>query len=144
MKWMEWSLCLLLGILAIADYKNKKIPLWSVLAVFAIGLLNLHLQYYREWKNILSGSGVGVIICILSKATGNRIGMGDGFIIAAIGMLMGLRATLFCTGAAFLLASVAALFLLCIKRVGRNYNIPFVPYIFAAYVLTICTLGGRG
>lgn len=138
MKWMEWSLCLLIGILAIADYKNKKIPLWSVLAVFVIGLLNLHLQHYREWENALGGSGVGVIICILSKATGNRIGMGDGLIIAAIGMFMGLKITLFCTGAAFLLASVAALFLLCIKRVERNYNMPFVPYIFAAYVLTIC------
>lgn len=144
MRWIEWSLCLLLGILAIADYKNKKIPLWSVLAAFVIGFLNLHLQHYEEWENVLEGISIGVIICILSKATGNRIGSGDGLIIAVIGMFMGLRATLFCTGAAFLLASVAALFLLCIKRAGRNYNMPFVPYIFAAYVVTICALGGKG
>lgn len=48
MKWIEWSLCLLLGALAITDSKNKEIPIWSIVPVLCIGILNLHLQHYRD------------------------------------------------------------------------------------------------
>ena len=107
MKWIEWSLCLLLGALAITDSKNKEIR-------------------------------VRVTLCLLSKATNSRIGMGDGFVIAEIGMFMGAKLTFFCMSAAFFLASFAALFLLCRKKAGKNYKMPFIPYIFAAYTIIIC------
>lgn len=145
MKWIEWSLCLLLGALAITDSKNKEIPIWSIVPVLCIGILNLHLQHYRDWKSILGGISVGVTLCLLSKATNSRIGMGDGFVIAEIGMFMGAKLTFFCMSAAFFLASFAALFLLCRKKAGKNYKMPFIPYIFAAYTIIICMQrGGKG
>lgn len=145
MRWIELSLCFLLGALAITDYKSRKIPLWPIALVLGIGILNLHLQHYRGWVSILEGAGAGVTLCILSKATGNGIGLGDGLVIAVIGIFMGARLTFFCMSVAFFLASLAALFLLCRRKGGRNYRIPFIPYIFAAYVIMLCIQrGGRG
>lgn len=145
MNWIQLSLCLLLGALAIADYKNRKIPVWPIAAALCIGILNLHLQHYRDWKSIAGGAGTGIALCMLSKVTDNRIGIGDGLVIAVIGMFMGAELTFFCMGIAFFLTSFAALFLLWIKKRGKNYKIPFIPYIFAAYIMTICMqAGGKG
>lgn len=145
MEWIELPLCLLLGALAITDYKNKRIPLWTIVSVLCIGILNFFLQYDRDWKSILAGTGMGVTLCILSKITGNRIGMGDGLVITVIGMFMGVKLTFICMSTAFFLASFAALFLLCIKKAKRNYKMPFIPYIFAAYTIMICMQrGGSG
>lgn len=145
MKWIELPLCLLLGALAITDYKSRKIPLRVIVSVLCIGILNLFLQYDRDWKSILGGTGTGVVLCILSKATGNRIGMGDGLVITVIGMFMGLKFTFICMSAAFFLASFVALFLLFMKKAGRKYKMPFIPYIFAAYIILICMQrGGNG
>lgn len=145
MEWIELPLCLLLGALAITDYKSKKIPLRTIVPVLCIGILNLFLQYDRDWKSILGGTGMGVALCILSKAAGNRIGMGDGLVITVIGMFMGLKRTFICMSGAFFLASLVALFLLFIKKAERKYKMPFIPYIFAAYIIMICMQrGGNG
>ncbi len=145
MEWIELPLCLLLGALAITDYKSKKIPLWPIVAVLCIGILNLFLQYGRDWKSILGGAGMGVTLCIFSKTTGNRIGMGDGLVITVIGMFMGVKLTFICMSIAFFLASFAALFLVCIKKAERKYKMPFIPWIFVAYTMMICMQrGGNG
>lgn len=145
MEWIELPLCLLLGALAITDYKSKKIPLWPIVTVLCVGILNLFLQYGRDWKSILGGAGMGAAICILSKATGNRIGMGDGLVITVIGIFMGVKLTFICMSGAFFLASLVALFLLFIKKAGRKDKMPFIPYIFAAYIILIyMQRGGNG
>ena len=109
MKWIELSLCFLLGALAITDYKSRKIPLWPVVPVLGIGILNLQLQHYRDWISILGGTGAGIFLCIISKVTGSRIGIGDGLVIAVIGIFMGAKLTFFCMSTAFFLVSFAAL-----------------------------------
>lgn len=76
MEWTQFALCILLGALAVADYKKREIPLWPVAAVLCIGILNLHMQHYRDWKNVLGGIGVGAVLLLLSKATSGRIGAG--------------------------------------------------------------------
>lgn len=145
MEWTQFALCLLLGALAVADYKKREIPLWPIAAVLCIGILNLHMQHYRDWRNVLGGIGVGAVLLLLSKATSGRIGAGDGLVIMAVGIFAGLRSTLLCLCAAFFLASFGALFLLCVKRAGKDHKMPFIPYIFAAYILTVCMqTGGSG
>lgn len=145
MEWTQFALCLLLGALAVADRNKGKIPLWPIAAVLCIGILNLHMQHYRDWRNVLGGMGVGAVLLLLSKAINGRIGAGDGLVIMAVGIFAGLRSTLFCICAAFFLASFGALFLLCVKRAGKDHKMPFIPYIFAAYILTVCMqTGGSG
>lgn len=141
---MDWkidlikpALCLLLGALAIVDHKLKNIPVWPVTAALCTGMINIYLNTNGEWVRALSGMAIGGILCVLSKLTKSRIGMGDGLITAVIGIYMGTRFTFICISTAFFLASITALFLICLKRVGKNHKIPFIPYIFAGYIITI-------
>lgn len=142
MERIQLVLCLLLGALAVTDRKKGKIPLWPIAAVLCIGILNLHMQHYRDWENALGGMGVGVALFFLSKAANGRIGEGDGLVIMAVGIFAGIRSTFFCICAAFFFASFGALFLLCVKRTEKDHKMPFIPYIFAAYLLTVCIQTG--
>lgn len=142
MEWIQPALCLLLGALAILDQKDKKIPVRPIAAVLCMGVLHLCLNHYKDWESMLGGAGVGVVIYLLSKITNKQIGAGDGLVIGAIGIFAGVKATLFCTFAAFFFASFAAIFLILVKKAGKKYKMAFIPYIFAAYALTICMQTG--
>lgn len=131
---------LLLGALSVAayiDYKEKKVYLWVMLLLGSIGIV-LHLFYQTPslW-DMLAGAGIGVAVMLLAALTRECIGVGDGVVLFVSGIFLGFQKNLELFLTALFLSGCAALFLLVIRRKGRGYRIPFVPFLAAAYLIQL-------
>ncbi len=127
-------LLLVLAGAAYEDLKEKRIHVFIPVGAAAIGLL-LHLLWrQRTFGDVLLGMAVGVAVLLPAVLGRGSIGAGDGMILAACGIFLGFWANLTLLMTALMFAGMAALFLLVIKRKGRNYRMPFVPFLLAAYL----------
>lgn len=132
---------LLLGVLAWLDIRTKKVSLVLV-GILAVMMLGMRIASFE------TGSGTGIWIAKLfvgllpggislfcSYITRGQIGMGDGFVLAALGLGLGFRNVMVLWGVALCMAAVFAIFLLVFKRAGKKTELPFVPCLFLGYVL---------
>jgi leader peptidase (prepilin peptidase)/N-methyltransferase len=131
-----------LALSAIQDIKNKKIIVWPMTAAFAGGLTRCLISGQPEIAAALSGAGIGGILCLISQLSKKEIGMGDGMVAAVIGIYMGIKFTLICIALAFFLIFPAALSAYCFRKSGGKYSMPFIPFVFLGYLLTLCINGG--
>ena len=62
------------------------------------------------------------------------IGRGDGYLLCVAGVYLGIAGTLSLLSGALFLCAIWSLLLLAIKKAGKKTEIPFVPFLLAAYV----------
>lgn len=127
----------LLGVLAVTayqDWREQKISIYLPCAAGIVGLL-LYL-FYREHTltDLLMGMGIGVAMLLIAWLGRECIGAGDGVMLMASGTFLGFWGNLELLFAALFLAAIVALFLLVIKRKGRSYRMPFLPFLLVAYL----------
>ncbi len=132
--WQEAVFFLVLTLLAYQDYREKKVNLIIILisGVAAAAAQAIAGQYTAG--NLIAGIGVGAAVCLLSAVTKGKVGMGDGLVIVLGGVFLGFEQNFMLCMAALYLAGAAALFLFFMKKRGRNYRMPFVPFVWTAYV----------
>lgn len=141
MNFINIALGILLLSLAIEDFRKKKIMVLPVAAAFLLGILHLAINDSLELKSAIGGAGIGVILCILSWVTKKQIGLGDGLVTAVMGIYMGMKFTLLSLCMAFFLVSPTALILCCLKKVKKKDRLPFIPFLFLGYVITVWMKG---
>lgn len=131
-----------LAALAAEDFKNKSVKTWHIAAMLLPGILYAALYRYGGEESsltillfLLADLVPGLILCLLSKLTRRGIGMGDALVTMVIGIYMGTRFAFICLCAAFFLASPAALLLYCLKKKQKTARIPFLPFLFAGYIM---------
>lgn len=133
-----------LAVLSICDIKRKSVPLWLVWAgmIFAAAV-SLHggirgeINMLQLCKSLIPGT----VLLILAGATG-KAGCGDGIIVMALGLAAGYETCLFTLFGGLILIALFSGGLLIIKKANRNTKIPFVPFLTAGWLLTVC--GKRG
>lgn len=127
-------LLLILAGAAYEDYKEKQIHLYLTLVAAAAGIIWNLLFREMTLKDILLGAAVGGLLLLIAWIGRGSVGAGDGIMLTVSGLFVGFwgNAVLFMTALGMI--SVTALFLLVIKRRGRNYRLPFVPFLLAAYL----------
>lgn len=124
----------LLGIAGIMDIKWKKVNLLVFIPFIVAGILCNLIYKVISPASILGGMAIGILILIISFVTRGKIGSGDGAILIVTGLFLGFFDNLFMLlSAAFLVAIVGAVFLL-IKGVNKNYEIPFIPFLFISFI----------
>lgn len=123
-----------LGVHSIEDIKDRKITVTFTLFCGIVGIL-LHLLFQNESIfSMLLGMISGVGILALGYLTGGKIGYGDGILFMLTGLYLGLEQNLILMMLSFTLAGIWGLFWM-IGRWGRkNDRIPFVPFLFVAYM----------
>lgn len=130
----------LLGALVMAayrDYREKKVYLCGMLLLASVGIF-LHLLYRTpSLPDMLAGAGVGVVVIVIAALTGECIGIGDGVVLLASGIFLGFWRNLELFLTALFFAGCAALFLLVVKRRGRKYRLPFLPFVAVAYLIQL-------
>ena len=114
---------LLLGIFAVTAYRDWKEQMICVYVPLAAGIagLVLHLMLpTQKLTDLLLGAGIG-----------------DGAMLMASGIFLGFwrNVELFLT--ALMLIVPAALFGLIVKHRRKDYRMPFLPFLFAAYVFQL-------
>lgn len=129
-----------LGICGLQDVRRHRISRWLLLSG---GILAAALQIgpgSLEWWDFWGGVLPGIFLLLVSFVTREALGYGDGFAVMAAGMFLGLRVTLEVLLLAFLMTAVVSGVLLAVKKVRRNYELPFLPFLWAAAVLCLIFL----
>lgn len=127
----------MLGICSWDDLWKRQIHL-AVLAVFSILGVLFHLYYgSRTTWDLLGGVGIGLLLYFVSLLTGEKIGKGDAFLVMATGIYLGIRDNLLLLWIGSLLAGMTGLFLYVIRKKRPKDQLPFVPFLFVAYLVLL-------
>jgi leader peptidase (prepilin peptidase)/N-methyltransferase len=137
-------LCLM--ILSIWDVRYKKIPLILIIGGSVIGIIIGIFRLEFGWKIPLFGALIGFFFVFLSFILKEKIGYGDGLIIAMTGIYVGFENTMGIVIVSFLCIFPVAL---CIyiknhvqKANSKNIEIPYIPFLFFSYVIFL--MNNRG
>lgn len=77
----------------------------------------------------------GVLFLILAEITKEQIGFGDGMILGVLGNILKAEEMIFILGSAMMLLMLYSVFLLQIKKVFENCQIPFLPFLWISHTL---------
>lgn len=88
------------------------------------------------WKNIW-GLIPGLGVLLLSVIIPGSIGKGDGYLLCISGLALGVQCcfSILCYG--LFLAGGTAAVLLAVHKVKRDTKLPFAPFLFGGFVLTV-------
>lgn len=128
MYWSEGIMLLFLGVGAWFDIKDRTLPIWYILCFALAGILCNGLFRYQKISELLIGALVGIVFLFLGKITKESIGYGDGLGITVMGIFQGsslLLSLLF----AFGLSSGYGIWKLWVKKVPKDEQIPFFPFL---------------
>ncbi len=120
------------------DLAHRIIPdaisLPGILAGFACSFLVPEISWTDSLAGILIGGGLLYIVTWGYYLVTKRVGMGGGDIklLAMIGAFLGWRAIPFVIFISALTGSVIGVIFILIKGAGRNYQIPFGPFLAVA------------
>lgn len=138
--WVEILLFLLLAICAVCDGLEKKIPLavvWIGIAV-AIALQMQEISGEKSWVSITLSVLPGAIFWMLSLITGEKVGYGDGWMLIMIGLFTGLWRCFLILLVGLVSESLVVLTLLAFRRISRDRQIPFAPFLLFGMGVVVC------
>ncbi len=137
---MKLVLGTLLFLCAVQDILRKKIYLWMIGAGAIATLLCLPYCTKLPMLDRIGGLIIGLCIILLSMITAGKIGTGDGALLCITGLGLGFWRNLELFGAALFLAAAVSIILLIFRLADRRRSIPFVPFLFAGYLILIITV----
>ncbi len=128
-----YIIALLIMLMAsVEDLARKEISMWII--IFG-GVISLFMSIWRFIveaygpKDIVEGLIPGIIILVLAFISREGIGYGDGLLLLTIGPVFGIKSEVIGLMIAFFTSGIVSAFLLMIKRTGKRYTIPFVPFM---------------
>ncbi|MDE7208194.1 MAG: A24 family peptidase [Lachnospiraceae bacterium] len=142
-------IAVVIGVLLFAagvmDLKSKTISRRLILALavasLAGALINVFVgKEFGVWE-VVGGVLIGVCAIGLSMISREQIGRGDGLVIAAIGLMLGFRRCLFAVCMASIIMTLVSVIILILRKGNRNTRLPFIPALFAGYVMCMTAAG---
>lgn len=139
--WVEVIMWILMGICAVCDVVRKEIPLavvWLGMIVAVLFRIQGITEGQAGWLMLVFSLLPGVIFWILSFITKEKVGYGDGWMLAMIGLFVGVWECLVILLAGLIMESVMALILLAAKKITGDRKIPFAPFLLLGMGATMC------
>lgn len=129
---------------AIQDLIRKKIKVWIVvvwgLLICICILLSSEISLFSRVMSLSLGIG----LLIISKATGGKIGMGDGLVVCITGIGLGFWSNFELFALALILAAIFSIGLLVFRLADRKKSIPFLPFMFLSYLIQYISVWSQG
>lgn len=125
----------MLLVCGLQDIKMKRFYTWMVLLGAILIAACVPFSSTITIGARLWGSSIGLVVILISILTQGKIGMGDGLILCVTGISLGLWNNLELFLTALLLSAILSIILLVAKKVDRKQGIPFVPFIFMAFLI---------
>jgi prepilin signal peptidase PulO-like enzyme (type II secretory pathway) len=135
-KWMYCLAGIYIAWMAVVDLIRKEIPVLPGLICGGVILLT-QLLSGNNWLFRLSGMVIGIALLLLNRITKGKIGAGDALVYTVTGAALGFTRNLELLMLSLLFASLAAIALIVIRHVGRNYAMPFIPFTAVAYGMVV-------
>ena len=133
--WIELALLLFLAAAACEDYRCRKLPAALICAGGAAGLVLRFLFDREDLQDMILGIGIGAVMLLISYATREALGYGDGLLMGAAGIYLGGVHTLVLLMCSLLTAAIGSIVLLGTKRKKGKDQIPFAPFVLGGFVL---------
>ena len=132
---------ILIAICTVSDIMTRTLPVWliglgGVVAAsvsYALGALSI--------VQILFGVMLGGVIFLFAFFSKQSVGYGDALLFMAIGAGIGVFREVFLMWTSFLAAGLFGVILMIIRHKSKDYELPFVPFLSAAYALMVCMEG---
>ena len=80
----------------------------------------------------------GIGFFLLSFLTREKVGYGDGWVLLMIGLFSGFSRCFMILLIGLLLESMVAIILLALKKIQRDREIPFSPFLLLGMGVTLC------
>jgi leader peptidase (prepilin peptidase)/N-methyltransferase len=138
--WVEILLFLFLAICAVWDAVNKKIPLivvWIGMAA-AVILRAAGVIETESWRMMGAALLPGFLFWVISYVTREKVGYGDGWILLLIGLFAGAEKCIAALMTALFVESIFLIILLALRKINRDKEVPFVPFLLVGLGVIIC------
>lgn len=150
-----------MGIMSVQDIRQRKVSMWLIFLLGATGsvllVVNLSGAAWPDWshtasdpdqtavlsdikgywQSYLAGVLPGAVLWMAGKVSGNRIGSGDGYVLMALGLHLGLWNVVNCLLYGSVFCAIAGAVLLALKKKNKQDALPFLPFLTAGYIITI-------
>ena len=124
---------LILTAMSLHDILKRKVPVRllvcmviPVLASAAIAITGGRIG--EKLIVMLVGVIPGALLILIGHITG-KVGMADGIVLCALGILEGARGALVILAMGSLILSLVSMILLALKKVRRETRLPFIPFL---------------
>ncbi len=121
--------------LAAEDMFKKSVPLF----LLAAGAIPAAVSFFTGQRPSLADRGLGLaaglVLLLVAKLSKEMIGFGDSAVLSIAGITLGLRMTAVMTALSLFLLLIYAVEMLASGRLHRKSKVPFLPFVFAGYVL---------
>ena len=134
---MEIVVGLFLSICGYSDLKRREISLLIVGAFFVFGVIVQVIWVPLSPLEWIGGMAVGGGIFIAGAVTREAIGYGDAWVIGVLGLFLGVFTVIELLLIALTLSALMSAALLLCRKIGRKTRLPFVPFLFVAYIIWI-------
>ncbi len=125
----------ILGYFSWEDVRKRSIHLVPlILAAMAGVVLHMYFERITIWS-LLGGVGIGAAMYGLSLASGEKIGRGDALLLAVTGIFLGFWGNLVLLWIASCLIGVGGAISVLVLHKGKEFELPFVPFLFAGFVI---------
>lgn len=121
----------ILLVLSVWDVRKKTVPVIPV--ILCVVLVMVYRVFLGEISQTLGGIGIGGLILMVSFLSGGDVGGGDALVFGMTGALLGISGNVELLLLSLILSGIVSLFFVVIKKKGRKYRIPYVPFIGIAY-----------
>lgn len=130
-------LLIFMAVAAYQDWKEKEINVFLLLAAAFAGIALQAGVQKESILNVLPGVCVGIVVLLLAWLTGGSVGLGDGLMLIVTGIYLKFWGNINLLMMALAMAGGVALFMIAVKKKGRNYRLPFVPFMLVAYLFQL-------
>lgn len=130
----EGILLVFLGINTISDIKSKKILVWSAWIFGAFGLVYGFVTKELTWSQALIALLLGVIFLVISKATKESMGYGDGIIVSIMGIYLSIQRIVGSLALALIFAALWSIILIVFFKKKKQEEFPFVPFVLLGFL----------
>lgn len=127
------------------DLKSKTISREMIFVLMIVCFAGAFIKVFinKEFGiwDIIGGVLIGFCAIGLSMVSRDQIGRGDGLVIVAIGLVLGFRKCLFAVCMASIIMTLVSVIVLILRKGNRNTRLPFIPALFAGYVMCMTVAG---
>lgn len=138
--WIEIILFLFLGLCALWDGMKKEIPLIVVWLgmITAVLLHGAGLMEKETWFTLGIALLPGAVFWGIGFMTREKVGYGDGWVLAMIGLFVGFSQCLLILMIGLVIESVVLLVLLVFHKIQKDGKVPFVPFLLLGLGVVAC------
>ncbi len=138
--WVEIFLFFFLAVCAVFDGLQKKIPMAAVWLgmLTAICLRAGGVMEEASFSSVMLSLVPGAVFFLLGFVTREKVGYGDGWVLLMIGLFLDFSRCVLILLAGLLIESAAAVVLLAFRKISRDKEIPFCPFLLLGMGVMLC------